>query len=92
MAFAGTCPYLKDSRNAESTICECARFTFPDKKSRRDVLYKYCGHPTGWQQCTFKAVLDDYYGRLYSSDEKRSERNMARGGTQHPIRKAGGGR
>lgn len=69
MAFAGMCPYLKDARSCERTICECARFTFPDKIARRDILYKYCGHPTGWRECMFKAVMDGYYDRKYSADD-----------------------
>ncbi len=66
MAFAGMCPYLKDARSCERTVCECARFTFPDKVSRRELLYCYCGHPTGWRSCTFKPIMDRFYERLYS--------------------------
>ena len=78
MAFAGMCPYLKDARSCERTICECARFTFPDKISRRDILYKYCGHPTGWKKCMFKAVMDGYYDRKYSVNDAADPEN-ARG-------------
>ena len=70
MAFAGMCPYLKDARSCERTICECAKFTFPDRIARREVLYKYCGHPTGWRNCTFKAVMDSYYERKYSPESE----------------------
>ena len=66
MAFAGMCPYLRDARSCDRTICECAKFTFPDRVARREVLYSYCGHPTGWKNCTFKAVMDRYYDRKYS--------------------------
>ena len=68
MAFAGMCPYLKDARSSDRTVCECAKFTFPDRGSRREVLYSYCGHPTGWKECTFKAVLDRYYERKFSGE------------------------
>ena len=67
MAYCGMCPYLKDARSPERTICECARFTFPDKLSRRDLLYGVCGHPTAWKECTFKAIMDKYYDRKYSA-------------------------
>ncbi len=66
MAYVGMCPYLKDARNTERTICECARFTFPDKISRRELLYGYCGHPSAWKECTFKSILDRFYDRKYS--------------------------
>lgn len=68
MAFAGMCPYLKDARSCERTICECAKFTFPDRVTRREVLYGYCGHPTKWKECTFKLIMDRYYDRKYSND------------------------
>ncbi len=68
MAFTGMCPYLKDARSCEKTVCECAEFTFPDRISRREVIYKYCGHPTGWRVCMLKAVMDGYYERRYSAE------------------------
>ena len=74
MAFAGICPYIKDIQGCNKTVCECAEFTFPDKISRREVLYRYCGHPTGWKDCTFKAVLDGYYDRKYAGEDEE-ERN-----------------
>jgi hypothetical protein len=66
VAFAGMCPYLKDARSMERTICECARFSFPDKQTRRDILYGYCGHPSAWRACPFKLALDGYYERKYA--------------------------
>ena len=68
MAFAGMCPYLKEARDSDRTICECARFTFPDRVARREVLYGFCGHPDNWKECTFKAIMDHYYDRKYSTD------------------------
>ena len=67
MAYTGICPYLKDARSPERTICECARFTFPDKITRRELLYGVCGHPTAWQECTFKGIMDRHYDRKYSA-------------------------
>lgn len=67
MAFAGMCPYLKDARSCERTVCECARFTFPDNITRRELIYGYCGHPTAWKECTFKPIMDRYYDRKYSA-------------------------
>ena len=68
MAFTGICPYLKDSRDSKRTVCECAKFTFPDKLSRRELLYGFCGHPTEWHNCTFKAIMDRFYDRKYAED------------------------
>ena len=70
MAFAGMCPYLRDARGMERTICECAKFTFPDKVARREVVYGYCGHPENWKVCTFKAIMDRYYDRKYAAEEE----------------------
>ena len=71
MAFIGICPYLKDSREVRSVVCECAKFTFPDKYARRDVLYGVCGHPTAWMDCAFKKALDAYYyERKFSCERK----------------------
>jgi hypothetical protein len=69
VAFAGMCPYLKDARSMERTICECARFSFPDRQTRRDILYGYCGHPSAWRACPFKLALDGYYERKYADTE-----------------------
>lgn len=66
MAFTGMCPYLKDMRSLERTVCECAKFTFPDKACRREILYGFCGHPTGWRACPFKLAMDHHYDRKYA--------------------------
>jgi len=50
----------------ERTVCECAKFTFPDKVARREVVYGYCGHPENWKACMLKAVMDRYYDRKYA--------------------------
>jgi hypothetical protein len=76
MAFAGMCPYLKDARSCERTICECARFTFPDKISRRELLYGFCGHPTAWKNCTFKPIMDRYYDRKYSNEGEMTRKTV----------------
>ena len=70
MAFTGMCPYLKDARSLERTICECARFTFPDRMTRREVLYGICGHPNAWRDCPFKLAMDHHYDRKYSMENK----------------------
>ena len=71
MAFAGMCPYLKEAKTVDRTICECARFTFPDRIARREILYGYCGHPSDWKSCPFKKAMDNFYERKYSEDAKR---------------------
>lgn len=97
MAFTGICPYLKESRGFDKTVCECAKFTFPDKVARRDILYHYCGHPTEWENCTFKAVMDAYYERKYAeeSDEDDEEEKAAASGRRKiktELRTVGKGR
>ena len=68
MAFAGMCPYLKNIKKSDGALCECARFTFPDKQARRDVLYGFCGHPDAWRGCMFKQVMDRYYDRKFAGE------------------------
>lgn len=69
------CPYIKDMRNSTRTVCECAKFTFPDKISRRSIIYGYCAHPTAWKTCPLKQTLDAYYERVYSSEGSLSKVN-----------------
>ncbi len=75
MAYAGMCPYLKNTKKADGAVCECARFTFPDKQSRRDVLYGYCGHPDAWRECMFKQIMDRYYDRKFAQEATPSKGN-----------------
>ena len=74
-----TCPYYKRERpkcgeNASGRgfmYCEMARFTFPDSKTRRNLVYKYCCHngKAGDKTvCTVKQILDIYYDEKYSSE------------------------
>lgn len=71
MAYAIMCPYMKTIKDGLEMSCECARFRFPDKQARRDVIYGVCAHPTAWQTCTFKLVLDKYYYERKYSGENR---------------------
>ncbi len=73
MGGAGiTCPYYrreKDKKGVNKSdvgylYCEMARFDFPDKKSRRNLIYKYCcnnGESKDGSKCTVKEILDIYY-------------------------------
>lgn len=72
LAFAGMCPYLKDAKSVERTVCECARFTFPDRIARREILYGYCGHPTAWKICPLKKTMDNFYERKYDEDARKN--------------------
>ena len=73
LAFTGYCPYLRVAGNLKDTKCECAKFKFPDKETRREVLYGRCGHPTEWQTCFIKQAMDNYYyERKYSGDKNES--------------------
>ncbi len=73
MAFTGMCPYLKDARSLERTICECARFTFPDKSARREILYGYCGHPSAWKVCPLKLAMDHHYERRFAQPNENDK-------------------
>ena len=59
------CPYFRSDRGQNLLTCECARITFPDKISRREIVYRLCAHPDGYHQCPLKQMLDGYYQRKY---------------------------
>ena len=71
LAFTGMCPYLKDAKTVERTVCECARFTFPDKIARREILYGYCGHLDARKRCPLKVAMDNYYERKFAEDARK---------------------
>ena len=63
----GICPYYMRDRGQGVVYCECAKFRFPDKVARREILYSYCAHPDGYKQCVLKQMMDRYYERKYES-------------------------
>lgn len=65
----GICPYYVRDRSNGLVYCECARFRFPDKPSRREIVYRYCAHPEGYKSCMLKIALDHYYERKYDQHE-----------------------
>ncbi len=65
------CPYYIRERSPGLLYCECARFRFPDKVFRREILYRFCAHPEGYQDCPIKIALDHYYERKYRTHEDR---------------------
>jgi hypothetical protein len=64
----GICPYFKRDRGGGVVVCESARFRFPDKLSRREIVYRFCGHPDGYKLCPLKQALDHYYERKYAHE------------------------
>ena len=65
---------MKVADTLKATRCECAKFKFPDKKTRREVLYGRCGHPTEWKNCFIKTAMDNYYyERKYSSEKNDAD-------------------
>lgn len=70
----GICPYFIRDRGRGVIYCECARFHFPDKLSRREIVYTYCAHPTGYKQCVIKCAMDGFYQRKFDRlDAERQE-------------------
>ena len=59
------CPYFMRDRGKGVVYCECAKFRFPDKVSRREIVYRFCAHPEGYKACMIKQALDHYYERKY---------------------------
>jgi hypothetical protein len=62
MPIAAMCPYFRYEK-AGVTHCECGELRFPDRKARREVLYRYCAHPTDYGACPLKRAMDGYYER-----------------------------
>ena len=65
----GICPYFIRERSPDVVSCECARMKFPDRVSRREIVYRYCAHPEGYKECMFKQALDHHYERKYAPHE-----------------------
>ena len=63
----GICPYYIRDRGKGVVYCECAKFHFPDKIARREILYGFCAHPDGYKRCVLKQMLDHYYERKYET-------------------------
>lgn len=63
----GICPYYMRDRGKGVVYCECAKFHFPDKQARREIVYGYCAHPEGYKRCALKQMLDGFYERKYES-------------------------
>lgn len=61
----GICPYFKRDRGNGRVTCEGASFRFPDKLARREYLYRFCAHPSGYKTCPLKVALDHHYERKY---------------------------
>lgn len=64
------CPYFQRDRGQGRVYCECARFRFPDKETRREIVYAFCAHPKGYKTCPIKQAMDHYYERKYENIEK----------------------
>ena len=60
----GSAYFIRD-RGRGVIYCECARFHFPDKLARREIVYTYCAHPSGYRQCVLKQAMDGFYRRKY---------------------------
>ncbi|MBE6559453.1 MAG: hypothetical protein E7661_10685 [Ruminococcaceae bacterium] len=74
----GICPYYLRDRGNGMVYCECARFRFPDKLARREIVYGFCAHPENYKKCAFKQMMDHFYERKYSmiDADERGERGL----------------
>lgn len=62
----GMCPYFRKEHSGGKVYCECATLRFPDKEARREIVYRFCAHPTGYNACPLKQAMDGYYERMYA--------------------------
>ena len=65
----GMCPYFQRERGGGLVYCECAKFRFPDKISRREIVYGFCAHPDNYKSCAIKQTMDHFYERKYNQIE-----------------------
>ena len=65
----GVCPYFKKDRGKGHINCEGANFRFPDRLARREYVYRFCAHPTGYKECPLKIAMDHFYERKYAYHE-----------------------
>lgn len=65
----GMCPYFQRERGAGLVYCECAKFRFPDKLARREIVYRFCAHPENYKACVIKQTMDHFYERKYNQIE-----------------------
>ncbi len=72
----GICPYFIRDRGKGLVYCECARFRFPDRMARREIVYRFCAHPTGYKSCALKQALDHYYERKYEHHEEANDKKV----------------
>ena len=70
----GICPYFQRDRGRGLVYCECARFRFPDKEARREIVYKLCAHPDDYKKCVLKQMLDHYYERKYRRIQEQNKK------------------
>lgn len=63
------CPYYVKDRGRGRISCECAQFRFPDRLTRREILYRFCAHPGGYKDCALKQAMDRFYERKYAKKE-----------------------
>ncbi|MBE6693546.1 MAG: hypothetical protein E7589_02120 [Ruminococcaceae bacterium] len=69
MRAIGMCPYFQRERGNGLVYCECAKFRFPDKISRREIVYRFCAHPENYKACVIKQTMDHFYERKYNQIE-----------------------
>ena len=75
------CPYYQRDRGQGRVYCECARFRFPDKEARREIVYTFCAHHVGYKMCPIKMAMDHFYERKYEQIEKQEQ--LSNGGCEH---------
>lgn len=72
------CPYFA-SEKKDCITGECGKIKFYDKQHKRDFVYVYCAHPTGYNKCTMKCLLDKYYERKFKREDEYSRRDAKNG-------------
>ena len=56
-------PEKEEAQTGYRTVCEGGTLEYTDRYARRDYVYRYCAHPTGWKGCTVAQNLEKQYER-----------------------------
>ena len=63
------CPFYCREKD-KKLYCEGGTLRFPDRISRREIVYKYCASSDNYKNCTICQMLMNYYERKEQENDK----------------------
>ncbi len=74
MATCYNCPFFQRIRENGRINCECATIKPPDKQFQEDFVNEHCASESGYKNCAFYKLLDEYYERKYAGEEDHEQK------------------